>query len=95
MKSHKVVKIRKPHRCIVCTNDFSVGTEMHHVVDDLDGFKSTYTCDSCWSDNSNNNLEIDLGFKVNPEQIEAGFNYCNNPEDYLALKRAERQKLIK
>jgi len=87
----KTVKIRKPHKCLMCSSDYPAGTEMHHQVHDSDGFKSTYTCLSCWEIVSKMKSDTELTFKPTTETVEARFDYCLKPEEYLALKREERK----
>jgi len=87
----KTVKIRKPHKCLMCSEDFPAGTEMHHQVHNYDGFHSVYTCDSCWQIQSKMKSDTELTFESTPETIQASFDYCLKPEEYLALKRAERK----
>lgn len=87
----KTVKIRKPRRCPMCSVDFPAGTEMHHEVQTNEGFRSIYMCLPCWGITNKMKTDTELTFESTPETIQARFDYCLKPEEYLALKRAERK----
>lgn len=87
----KTVKIRKPHKCLMCGTDFPAGTEMHHQVNNSEGFHSVYNCLPCWDIISNVKTDVELTFESTSEITQAHFDYCLKPEEYLALKRAERK----
>jgi hypothetical protein len=64
---------------------------MHHQVQTNEGFHSIYTCEPCWEIVSKMKTDTELTFESTPEMIQARFDYCQKPEEYLALKRAERK----
>jgi len=45
---HKIVKIRKPHRCYACSELFESGEEMMYLVSVFNGdFGTSYWCKPC------------------------------------------------
>lgn len=91
--SDKLVKIRKPHKCLMCGRDFPAGTSMHYQVNVFDNrINSIYTCTTC--------QELILDIELNQDYMwEAGcvveeldaFNFKGTPEEFLEIKRAERK----
>ena len=88
----KTVKIRKPHKCLMCGRTFPAGTQMNYQVNTYDGFCAVYTCKTC--DELRVHIEVDpieMCFTQDcvTEELDA-FNFKGTPEEYLAIKRAER-----
>ena len=85
--SDKDVKIRKPHRCCVCSRKFDVGTIMHNQKNKYDDIASVYTCLTC-----NELLKFfepgDEGM-YDPDCLSQemyGDSFGGTPEEYLAFK---------
>jgi hypothetical protein len=77
----KWVKIRKPHNCFGCCQNYSAGSKMHYWVGVIDEeFNYTYTCQICNIIIENNPSEFDDGFLQG--QIS---DFCNEyPEELKA-----------
>lgn len=89
----KIVKIRKPHKCLMCGRDFPAGTQMNYQVNTYEGFCTVYTCTTCSELRAHIELEVwEEGFTENcvSEELDA-FNFKGTPEEYLEIKRAERR----
>jgi len=91
----KTVKIRKPHRCAVCSEYFPKNTKMVTTTIEDGGYHSVYRCEPCQEtvDRSEMNQMIDdLNRTIVVPTKLAEFNSTLNPQEYLELKRKERNK---
>src|ERR1700676_4548483 len=96
--SDKNVKIRKPHKCIVCARRFEVGTIMHNQVNKYDSIASVYTCETCQELikckflllNDENGYDSEC-FAESKYQD----NFSGTPEEYFEFKTKQKSDLIK
>lgn len=83
----KIVKIRKPHLCVVCGNFLPAGTQMQCETRSDDFIKTDYVCLSCVETESNKPVTINWDV---PKEL-ADKQFTGTPDEYLELKRAERR----
>lgn len=96
--SDKNVKIRKPHRCFLCSRKFDAGIEMNVQVNKYDDIYRVYSCKTCkqlMSDNWIAPNDENMFEQESLSEYMYGDNFGGTPEEYLQFKIKQNADRIK